>query len=87
MVGSITLAGEFGAGVTTGTLIRARVGSLAGSDVPAANAIGTMTAGSARDSSIFSGVRGGCTTLPDSADDFANPAGSLREQDFAVRVI
>jgi hypothetical protein len=78
IVGSIAVAGEFGAGVTTGTLIRARVGSLAGSDVRATDAIGTMTAGSARDSRIFSGVQSGLTTLPDSADDFSNPAAVLR---------
>jgi hypothetical protein len=78
IVGSITVAGEFGAGVTTGTLIRAKVGSLAGSDVRAANAIGTMTAGAARDSRIFSGVASGFTTLPDSADDFSNPAAVIR---------
>ena len=116
------MAGEFGAGVTTGTRIRAKVGSLAESDVRATHAIGNMTAGAARDSRIFSGVAPGLTVLPDSADDFSNPAafirnvsvkgtfgntlvaavtpsgvlrrarlddpaGSVLEQDFAVRVI
>jgi hypothetical protein len=77
-VGSISTAGEFGAGVTTGCLLKARFGSLVGSDVLAANDIGTITAGAVSDSRVFAGVQPAVTTLPAAATDFANPAGFIR---------
>ena len=62
IVGSITVAGEFGAGVTTGTLIRPGWGRWPGRR-SRTDAIGTMTAASARQPDIL----GRAVRLDDSA--------------------
>lgn len=78
LIQSIATRGEFGAGVTTDTLVKGKFGSLNGSDVRAASGIGTITAGAMTNSRVFAGVQGGVSTLPTSSADFANPAASIR---------
>jgi hypothetical protein len=78
LVQSLAVRGEFGAGVTADTLLRARLGSMRGSDVRAASAVGTISAGQMADSRVFAGVQPGVSTLPASPADFANAAATIR---------
>jgi hypothetical protein len=74
-VGSLSVKGDFAVDLNVGELGKLTVsGAMTGSDVRATGNIGTVRAGSMRDSRVFAGVRSAVTTLPDSADDFAAPA-------------
>jgi hypothetical protein len=77
-LGSLSSRGEFAADVTVELLGKAKVGTLAGSDVRSANGITSFSAGSARDSRIFGGVRPDRTTLPESRGDFVSGTAQLR---------
>ena len=78
LVQSIAVRGEFGAGVTTDTILRGRFGSMRGSDVRAGTAVGTISAGAMSNSRVIAGVQPAVTALPASLADFANPAASIR---------
>ena len=53
-------------------------GTLSGAEIRATSSIGTVTVASAADSFVFAGVRPDLLALPDSLDDFVNPAASIR---------
>ena len=77
-VGAVMTKGEFAAGITTATLLRAKFGALIGSDIRADSSIGTIATGSMTNSRVFAGVAPAVSALPSTAADFANPAASIR---------
>lgn len=79
VLSSLTLKGALEADVTADSIGKISAGgAMRGADVRAAGAIGTVIVGSAADSFVFAGVRPGVFTLPNSLDDFANPAASIK---------
>jgi subtilisin family serine protease len=77
-VGSVTAKGEFGAGITTSVLLKAKVGTLNGADIRADNSIGTVAAGQMLNSRVFAGVAPTVSALPASLADFANAAATIK---------
>jgi hypothetical protein len=77
---SLTVKGvNFEADIAADTIGRINVsGQLGRADIRATVSIGSVTAASAAESFIYAGVQPGLTTLPDSLDDFANPAASIK---------
>jgi hypothetical protein len=78
-LGAVRLRTTAGGGaVSAGTIGKLKLVSLSG-DVLATNAIGTVTAASITGAHVFAGVRSDLAgDLPDSLDDFINPAASVR---------
>lgn len=76
---SLSVRGALQAGIRAGTIgkVSAR-GELAGAEIRAGESIGSVTAGAVRDSFIFAGVRDDVSTLPQSLEEFSNPAASIR---------
>ena len=78
-VRALTAAGTFQGNVAAGSVGKVTVrGALTSSEIRAAGSIGSVTVGSATDSLIYAGVRPDLAALPDSLDDFANPAASIK---------
>lgn len=79
LLSSGTIKGDLSTDVTVGQLQRLTVtGSLTGSDVRSAGDVMSLRVGRAANSRVFAGVGNGQNGLPDSMDDFANPAAQIR---------
>ena len=77
-IASLQSLGDFGADVSAGALGRLVVGgALLGADVRAAGKIGSVRLGGAAGSRVFAGLRADVNTLPNGADDFADPSAAI----------
>jgi hypothetical protein len=86
VVTSLTVKGAMEIGVSADTIGKIVVsGALNGAEIRATGSIGALTAASAADSIVFAGVRPDVSALPDSLDDFANPAASIKAVTFKAR--
>lgn len=78
LLSSGTIKGDFSADLIVGQLQRFNVnGAITGSDVRSEGDVTSLRAGSLNASRIFAGVKATQTGLPDSMDDFANPAARI----------
>ena len=79
---ALAVKGALGAGIRADTIGKITAGRLNGSEIRTTGNIASITATSAAASTIFAGVRTDVLTLPDSADDFANPGASIASITF-----
>lgn len=82
-VGSLSSKGDFAADVAAGDVGKVKVGGALTGDVRSAGGIASVQVLSVAGASVFAGVAAGFVGLPDSIDDFANPAAVLKS--FAVK--
>jgi hypothetical protein len=84
-VGSVTVRGDFQAGITAASLLKLTVGgSLSGADIRTSGNIGGVTVGAAATNNlVFAGVRSDLSSLPAAMSDFTNPASSIKS--FTLR--
>jgi hypothetical protein len=76
---SLAASGTLQAHVAAGSVGKVTAGgALDGAEIRAAGSIGSVTAASATDSLVYAGVRPDVSDLPDSLDDFANQAASIK---------
>lgn len=75
---SLAVRGRMAASVRAGTIGKMTVaGALDAAEVRAEESIATVIAGTIVTTRVFAGVAAGLATLPDSPDDFANPASRI----------
>jgi hypothetical protein len=77
-INTLTVRGAFNEDVSVDTIGRVVVGNLVSSAIRASTSITSVTAGSAQDSEIFSGVQLALGTLPAVAGDFSNTASVIK---------
>jgi hypothetical protein len=78
-VSAVSVKGVMAAGVNVQTLGKMTVGGpLFDAEVRAAGAIGSIVVGSIARSGVFVGVADGVSDLPTSADQFTNPAATIK---------
>jgi hypothetical protein len=81
---ALAVKGALEAGVRADSIGKVTAGgALRNADLRTVGNIGSVTVASAADSFVFAGVRADLFALPDSLDDFANPAATLRS--FTVK--
>lgn len=84
-IGTVTVKGDFQAGITAASLAKLTVGgSLTGAEIRTTGNIGGVTVGDAATNDlVFAGVRSDLSLLPTAASDFTNPASSIKS--FTLR--
>jgi hypothetical protein len=83
-IGTIAVKGGMAADVSAGSIGKVTVGGeLSGSTIRATDSITSVSVGTIAHSKVFAGVRDDVTTLPDSADDFADPTATINT--FSVK--